>query len=57
MRLIRSSLRLFRAFDFAIFDKAFFLGTDALEEHRCRLVVGVLRYKFTMYRKVKYLLA
>ena len=57
MRLIRSCLRLFRAFDFAIFDKAFFLGTDALEEHRCRLVVGVLRYKFTMYRKVKYLLA
>ena len=35
----------------------FFLGTDALEEHRCWLIVGVLRYKFTMYRKVKYLLA
>ena len=57
MRLIRSSLRLFRTFDFTFLDKAFFLGTDALEEHRCWLIVGVLRYKFTMYRKVKYLLA
>ena len=57
MRLIRSCISLFRAFDFAFFDKAFFLGTDALEEHRCWLIVGVLRYKFTMYRKVKYLLA
>ena len=33
MRLIRSSLRLFRTFDFTFLDKAFFLGTDALEEH------------------------
>ena len=57
MRLIRSCISLFRAFDFAFFDKAFFLGTDAFEEHRCWLIVGVLRYKFTMYRKVKYLLA
>ena len=57
MRLIRSSLRLFRTFDFTFLDKAFFLGTDALEEHGCGLIVGVLRYKFTMYRKVKYLLA
>ena len=57
MRLIRSSLRLFRTFDFTFLDKSFFLGTDALEEHGCWLIVGVLRYKFTMYRKVKYLLA
>ena len=57
MRLIRSSLRLFRTFDFTFLDKSFFLGTDTLEEHGCRLIVGGLRYKFTMYRKVKYLLA
>ena len=26
------------------------------EENRCRLIVRVLRYKFSMYRKVEYLL-
>ena len=35
----------------------FFLCTDAFKQHRCWFIIRVLRYKFSMYRKVEYLLA
>ena len=41
-------------FDFFVFYEALFFGFDAVEECSGRLIVGVLRYKFALYRLLQY---
>ena len=41
--------RILFLFDFALFDKLFFFCTNAFQQHRSRLVIGVLRDKFSLH--------
>ena len=36
--------------DFLLFDEASFFCPDAFKQNGCGLVVGILRYKFALYR-------
>ena len=36
--------------DFLLLDQAFFLLTNLIKQNACRFVIGVLRYKFSLYR-------
>jgi len=40
----------FVSLDFLFFDQAFFLLANLIKQNACRFVIGVLRYKFSLYR-------
>ena len=56
MGRIRSLGRLLAPLDFSFLYQSFFFSLDSFQQNRCWLIVGVLRHKFSMYRKVEYLL-
>ena len=37
-------------FDFLLLDQAFFLLANLIKQNACGFVIGVLRYKFSLYR-------
>lgn len=44
----------FVLFDFLFLDKSCFFGSDTFKKYRCRFVIRVLRYKFSLYRPLEY---
>ena len=52
MGRIRSLCRLFTSFYLPLFYQPFFLCLDVLKQDRCRFIIRVLRYEFTMNGKV-----
>ena len=40
--------------DFLFLDQSSFFGSDTFKKYRCRFVIRILRYKFALYRPLKY---
>lgn len=41
-------------FDFLFLDQSGFFSSDTFKKYRCRFVIRVLRYKFSLYRPLEY---